>query len=729
VANNWLNNFLILSVTGTHGESDTGARLDGWKRIAAYLNRDVRTLRRWEKSEGIPIRRLMHNKLASVYAYQAELDEWLKNRDIRSETTTSGHSALRGIKGQSWVWAVATLLVLVLLSIWYSMPGKKPSIAMNEWEWVLITEFDNRTGEELLDKTVEYALQRELSNSRLVKVVPRERINDALQLMKLPKDTPIDVDTGREISMRDGGILMLVTGSVEKLGNTYLISTELVNPSDGVMLASFSSEANGQDQVIPHIGKLASEVRATLGESMVSIEFNEENLERVTTPSLQALRLFTIANRIMSSDDRARALAILEEVVRIDPDFASAHLLLWYANNDRGETSRAEQHLRRAVELADKASERERLFILATYYDYLADTVKSIETYQLLLRLYPDHYWANGNLSNRYESIGRFPESLEFRKRVAELRPNSVGWYPDLDIIQLSIVNGDLDTLDFYVKKLKSYASDPAFGWLVPFMQLMPVHQAWVNEDYTSAFEALEDFVAGMDEQTMVADGWLFAHIRSSYLALGKLARFRQLSALRPQIGWFEAVLDYDSGNPKTLDRYLESAQTEFWDATLMALAGSLEGAQSIIQDPRAAERVRPYSAVPSWKSLVRGQIALSEKRPDKVVTELGSHSFLLNITAKWAYLFSMHSLAQAYDDLGNIDKAIEVLESARLQKPLTIFETGGAYMWQRNQLFLHALYKRAGRLSLAAQIREELRETLRLADPNHPFLLALGDL
>jgi hypothetical protein len=69
--------------------SDGDERLDGWKRIARYLNRNVRTLRRWEENEGLPVRRLMHDKLATVYAYRSELDAWLKQREEGAVGTPS----------------------------------------------------------------------------------------------------------------------------------------------------------------------------------------------------------------------------------------------------------------------------------------------------------------------------------------------------------------------------------------------------------------------------------------------------------------------------------------------------------------------------------------------------------------------------------------------------------------------------------------------------------------
>src|SRR5271155_3890397 len=55
-------------------------RLDSWKEIAAYLKREVRTVQRWEKAEGLPVRRHQHDKLSSVFAYRSELESWWHER-------------------------------------------------------------------------------------------------------------------------------------------------------------------------------------------------------------------------------------------------------------------------------------------------------------------------------------------------------------------------------------------------------------------------------------------------------------------------------------------------------------------------------------------------------------------------------------------------------------------------------------------------------------------------
>ncbi len=65
-------------------------RLDSWKEIAAYLNRDVTTVQRWEKREGMPVHRHLHDRIGSVYASRAELDAWARSRSSQSPQENAG---------------------------------------------------------------------------------------------------------------------------------------------------------------------------------------------------------------------------------------------------------------------------------------------------------------------------------------------------------------------------------------------------------------------------------------------------------------------------------------------------------------------------------------------------------------------------------------------------------------------------------------------------------------
>jgi hypothetical protein len=65
-------------------EPSSDGRLDSWKEIAAYLRRSVRSARRWEKEEGLPVRRHVHDKGDSVYAFRTELDVWRSSRGSKA---------------------------------------------------------------------------------------------------------------------------------------------------------------------------------------------------------------------------------------------------------------------------------------------------------------------------------------------------------------------------------------------------------------------------------------------------------------------------------------------------------------------------------------------------------------------------------------------------------------------------------------------------------------------
>lgn len=89
-----------MSVPSPGGASDDGPatpadRLESWKEIAAYLNRSVRTVHRWEKEEDLPVHRQLHKELGSVFAYKSELDTWSRDRSVRPQARVDNTSTHR----------------------------------------------------------------------------------------------------------------------------------------------------------------------------------------------------------------------------------------------------------------------------------------------------------------------------------------------------------------------------------------------------------------------------------------------------------------------------------------------------------------------------------------------------------------------------------------------------------------------------------------------------------
>src|SRR5467141_3073157 len=85
----------VQAISDPKGHPDSRSRrLEAWKEIASYLGRDVTTVRRWEKREGLPVHRLHHSKLGSLYAFTAELDAW---RDKRAPAGTTDAPLIPGL--------------------------------------------------------------------------------------------------------------------------------------------------------------------------------------------------------------------------------------------------------------------------------------------------------------------------------------------------------------------------------------------------------------------------------------------------------------------------------------------------------------------------------------------------------------------------------------------------------------------------------------------------------
>src|SRR6185436_2406676 len=125
---------------------------------------------------------------------------------------------------------------------------------------------------------------------------------------------------------RDGGIRALLTGRVERIGTTYVMSVSLVDPFRNQTVAGTTEEAANQEGLWPAIRRLSNWTRETLGERIADIQPGTEALERVTTPSLRALQLYTQAMALANQMQPGAAEQVLRQALGEDPEFASAHI-------------------------------------------------------------------------------------------------------------------------------------------------------------------------------------------------------------------------------------------------------------------------------------------------------------------------------------------------------------------------------------------------------------------
>ena len=627
---------------------------------------------------------------------------------------------------RAWVLLAGTASLLLFV---YSSSHRVGQVNFPNRGWIVISSFENRTGESILDGTVESALQRELSESRFVSVLPEERVQDALWLMKKSRNTRLEPDIAREVALRDGSTSLVLVGRVEKLGRTYVLSTSLIEPSNGLVERSLSEEAANQDAIVPAVRRLAQRVRDTVGETESQISKGDEALEKATTPSLHALQFYSkgiaFINRI-NPEDWTAAQEMFNRAVQEDPDFASAHVYLAHCYANAGKDKEAAAHFDKAFELADRTTDRERYFILGSYYSFKRDSAKAIDAYEVLVQLYPDDFWGVNNLAFQLMDAGRKQDALPYIVRRAELRPNDLDTnYVAWDV--LSENQSDPDRAQIFLERARALATTrdmsrrPA-AWTR--LQFVVADQYLRKGDTLRSLQELDRVAAKVESGLGTAPAFFLDELGTRYSALGRLHEaeryFRQMPEAMQHIelAWLaEARGDKQTVRKQLLAQFAAGDQLGPGTAARLAREGLLSQAEKVLSSPLMAE-IQPRSRVQG----ARGELAFARGR---------RHEGLLEMRAAWQSLRPLKNdqaimnaefLADALNESGNTVEAIQVLEQQLADNPDPV----GLYEITGCEARLLRLYRSVGRDQDASAMELNIRQRLSVADADHPLLAAL---
>ncbi len=316
--------------------------------------------------------------------------------------------------------AVALLAVLVAGGLFWR---SRRAPALTEKDSILIADFANTTGDTVFDGSLKTALAVDLQQSPFLNVVSDQKIKQTLKLMGRPADERLTSDVAREIAQRDG-IKAMLTGSIASFGSEYLITVSAVNASSGDTLTQVQQRAASKEAVLDALGKAASNLREKLGESLASVQKFDKPLEQVTTSSLEALKAFTLGEQLHGNEEDLPSIPFYERAIELDPNFAVAYTKLGVVYGNSGQDARGEELMKKAFDLRDRASEREKLYIASLYYARTGQVDKAIETYELYKQSYPRDATAYVNAGVVYNGIGQPEKDLENLKEAARLNPD-----------------------------------------------------------------------------------------------------------------------------------------------------------------------------------------------------------------------------------------------------------------------------------------------------------------
>ena len=302
-----------------------------------------------------------------------------------------------------------------------------------------------------------------LQQSRYVNVFPRTRVYDVLQRMKRGDVTRIDENLGREICRREN-LQVLLTGSIEHLGQAFQITVRALDPVHGNLLFAEKERFDRKEEFFERVDAVAKKTRKDLGESLSGIEESSRPLAKVTMASLEALQLYSQASDAVMEGKTNLAPPLLQASLQLDPDFAMAHQLFADVYLTMGNRARQLEHLKRAYDLRQSVTDRERRQIEGDYYSAIGDYEKSAQSLLALVTLYPDDTEAREDLGRAYASIDDYPSAIEQFRQVLTFNPESAVASASL-VRFLARTNAYDEAIDVYQAASRRGLQSPGLTW------------------------------------------------------------------------------------------------------------------------------------------------------------------------------------------------------------------------------------------------------------------------
>jgi serine/threonine protein kinase len=367
---------------------------------------------------------------------RADLQRLKRDTEIgRGLTASSGK--LAGVQETAVVsklWKIAVpgaVLVIALMATWLHYRPRSSKALANK-DTIILSDFTNTTGESVFDGTLKQALAIQLEQSPFLNVLPDTRVNATLKLMNHQLGERLTNEVAREVCLRTNSQALL-EGSIGSVGSHYSIALKAVRCDTGDTLASTEAEAQNRDSVLKRLGEAGNDLREKLGESLISVKRFNKPLDEVTTSSLEALKAYSVGRSMQTVRGDAESVPYHQRAIALDPNFARAYAALGMAQYNLREATAASENFRKAFELRDRVSERERFYIEAAYYSFATGELeKANQAYKQWAQEYPADVAPHVNLSLNYSTMGEFDKAAEESRTATEIAPARVAGYANL---------------------------------------------------------------------------------------------------------------------------------------------------------------------------------------------------------------------------------------------------------------------------------------------------------
>ncbi|MGO9258430.1 MAG: protein kinase domain-containing protein [Bryobacteraceae bacterium] len=330
-----------------------------------------------------------------------------------------------------WRIAIPVLLAAVLAAggLYYRSHRAKP---LTDKDSIILSDFTNTTGDSVFDDTLKLGLSVQLEQSPFLNLVSESKVNETLKLMGRSAGDRLTPEVTREVCQRTSSKAMLA-GSIAELGSQYVIGLKAVACNTGDVLAEAQEQAAGKEAVLKALDAAAVRLRSKLGESLSSVEKYATPVEEATTPSLEALKAYSLGRKTILAKGFTAARPFFQRAVDLDPNFAMAYSRMAVVYFNLNEGARGAEYARKAYRLREKVSEWERFIIENNYYVFVTGELeKAAQSDDLWQQTYPRDAQPYGDVGFVSSVLGNWEKALEEWREALRLDPNNAVNYLNL---------------------------------------------------------------------------------------------------------------------------------------------------------------------------------------------------------------------------------------------------------------------------------------------------------
>jgi len=351
---------------------------------------------------------------------------------IRRSSSTNATAVGSSATG-STLWKIllpaALVVILVAAAAFYLRSRSATAARLTDKDTVVLADFDNKTGDSVFDDTLKQGLSVQLGQSPFLDLLSERKVVETLKLMGRSPDERLTAGVARDLCQRTSSKAML-TGSITGLGSQYVIGLKAVSCTTGDTLAEAQEQAAGKEGVLKALDTAAITLRGKLGESLSSVQKYATPVEAATTPSLEALQAYSLAEKTRNAKGVTASLPFYKRAVEFDPKFAMAYREMASAYDNLNEVTRAAEYGQKAYDLRDKVSEREKFSIEAFYYMVITGELeRARQTFELWRQNYPRDEVPYLDLGYIDACLGNFEKGLDEAKDALRVEPNDVTTY------------------------------------------------------------------------------------------------------------------------------------------------------------------------------------------------------------------------------------------------------------------------------------------------------------